>query len=211
MYSSNNCFWCVWLRNKQYCILNKQYSKEEYEKLVPKILSHMQCAREWWEFFPSKISPFWYNETTATELYPLESPLIPLIKGENSNEVRVGGFKWSTYEAPFPKADKIIPASSLPDNIKDIPDDILNRAIECEVTKKPFKIISQELEFYRKYNLPIPRKHPDRRYIERIPKMNPRQLFDRKCNKCGKEIKTIYKPESKKIIYCQDCYEKEAF
>src|SRR3989338_2359383 len=34
--SSNNLFACIGLRNKQYCILNKQYSKEEYEELVPK-------------------------------------------------------------------------------------------------------------------------------------------------------------------------------
>ena len=29
------------LRNKSYCILNKQYTKEEYEELVPKIIEHM--------------------------------------------------------------------------------------------------------------------------------------------------------------------------
>ncbi|MFZ1019861.1 MAG: hypothetical protein WAN61_02635, partial [Minisyncoccia bacterium] len=33
------CFGCVGLRNKKYCILNKQYSKEEYEKLKNKIIS----------------------------------------------------------------------------------------------------------------------------------------------------------------------------
>jgi hypothetical protein len=41
-------------------------------------------------------------------------------------------------------------------------------AIECEVSKKPFRIISLELEFYRKHNLPIPRKHPDVRHEERV-------------------------------------------
>jgi hypothetical protein len=77
-------------------------------------------------------------------------------------------FKWSTYEAPFPKLEKIIPASKLPSNITEIPDDILNWAIECEVTKKPFRIIKEELDFYRKHNLPIPRKHPDQRHLERM-------------------------------------------
>ncbi len=47
MYYNNDCynssflFWCIWLRNKSYCILNKQYTKEQYEKLVPKIIEHM--------------------------------------------------------------------------------------------------------------------------------------------------------------------------
>ncbi|MEK9130467.1 MAG: hypothetical protein AAB526_03695, partial [Patescibacteria group bacterium] len=34
--SSSNLFGCIGLRHKQYCILNKQYTKEEYEELVPK-------------------------------------------------------------------------------------------------------------------------------------------------------------------------------
>jgi hypothetical protein len=29
------------LKNKSYCILNKQYTKEEYEKLVSKIIEKM--------------------------------------------------------------------------------------------------------------------------------------------------------------------------
>ena len=43
MYGSSvsNIFGCVGVQNKQYCILNKQYTKEEYEALVPKIIEHM--------------------------------------------------------------------------------------------------------------------------------------------------------------------------
>src|SRR6185369_14506345 len=39
--SSSYLFGCVCLRSKQYAILNKQYTKEEYEELLPKILQHM--------------------------------------------------------------------------------------------------------------------------------------------------------------------------
>ena len=86
-------------------------------------------------------------------------------------------FHWSDYEAPFPKVEKIILANKIPDDIALIPDDILNWAIECEVTKKPFRIIKQELEFYRKHHLPIPKKHPEHRHIERMKLRNPRKLF----------------------------------
>ncbi|PJC49099.1 hypothetical protein CO033_03285, partial [Candidatus Nomurabacteria bacterium CG_4_9_14_0_2_um_filter_32_10] len=34
--NSHDLFACIGLRNKSYCILNKQYTKEEYEELVPK-------------------------------------------------------------------------------------------------------------------------------------------------------------------------------
>jgi hypothetical protein len=56
----------------------------------------------------------------------------------------------------------------LPEDTAKIPDDILNWAIDCEDTGKPFRIVRQELEFYRKHSLPIPRKHPDQRYREKL-------------------------------------------
>jgi CxxC-x17-CxxC domain-containing protein len=99
----------------------------------------------------------------------------------------------------------------LPYNISQIPDDILNRAVECEVTNKPFKIIKQELEFYRKHNLPIPRRHPDQRHLDRIALRNPRKLYTRICDKCGKDIKTTYAPDRSEIVYCEECYNKEVY
>src|SRR3989338_7963683 len=64
-----NCldvFGCEGLRKKQYCILNKQYTKEEYEKLIPKIIEHMNVMHyidknkrgyKYGEFFPSELCP----------------------------------------------------------------------------------------------------------------------------------------------------------
>ena len=199
--NSNNCFGCVWLKNNEsYCVLNKQYTKEEYNILVPKIIEHMKNTGEWWEFFSFNISPLCYNETTANEYFPL-----------TKEEILEQWFKYSDYETPFPKVDKIIPASKLPENIVDIPDDILNWAVECEISWKPFRIIPQELEFYRKHNLPIPKKHPDIRHEERIKLRNPRKMFDRKCDKCDIDINTNYSPDRKGIVYCEECYNKEVY
>ncbi|NUJ97242.1 hypothetical protein HGA92_00465 [Candidatus Gracilibacteria bacterium] len=265
-----NCFGCVGLHsNEQYCILNKQYTKEEYEKLVPKIIEHMmtppqspsiegesgaivkQGEQEWGEFFPSSLSPFGYNETVAQEYYPINPEVSKTgLEGEINYIDREGNiyntleeagkrpvFKYSTYEAPFPKVEKIIPASKLPENIADIPDNILNWAIECEVTKKPFRIIKEELSFYRKHNLPIPRRHPDQRHLDRMSLRNPRKLFERICDcltceenhknigkykeeefeiniktgKKGKKIQTTYAPEREEIVYCEECYNKEVY
>ncbi|EKD30201.1 MAG: hypothetical protein ACD_78C00121G0003 [uncultured bacterium (gcode 4)] len=200
MSECSHCFWCTWLRNKSYCILNRQYTKEEYEELIPKIIEHMQEAWEWWEFFPSNLSPFGYNETVAQEYFPLDK--------ENAIQK---WFNWSDYEPPFPRVEKIIPSSKLPDDIAKIPDDILNWAIECEVTQKPFRIIKQELEFYRKHNIPVPRRHPDQRHLDRMNLQNPRKLFERKCDKCGVEMMTTYAPERPEIVYCEGCYEKEVY
>ena len=70
-YDSSYLFGCDGLRNKQYCIFNKQYTKEEYEVLVTKIIGHMQQTGERGEFFPSSMSSFGYNETVANEYYPI--------------------------------------------------------------------------------------------------------------------------------------------
>ena len=199
-FSCENLFGCIGLRNKKYCILNKQYTKEEYEKLIPKIIEKMIENWEWWEFFPLSISPFGYNETIANEYYPLKK-----------SETQKQGFKWSDYEAPFPKVEKTIPAKKLPDQIKDIPDDIINWAVTCEVSWKPFRIIPQELAFYRKHNLPIPKRHPDQRHLDRINMRNPRKLFERSCDKCNKQIQTTYSPNRSEKVYCESCYESEIY
>jgi hypothetical protein len=219
----SNCFLSVWLERKSYCILNRQYTKEEYEELVPRIIEKMMATPlrggfegqvEWGEFFPASMSPFGYNETVANEYFSLsrgdvlgnsplrkgdvtkwqgdlvseklqkQNPPNPLYQGGISKEdfLHWTTFNWSDYEAPFPKVEKIIPASKLPDDIRKIPDDILNWAIECEVSGKPFRIIKQELEFYRKHSLPIPRRHPDVRHMDRMKMRNPRKLFEGLCD-----------------------------
>lgn len=209
--NSSNLFACIGLNHKQYCIFNKQYTKEEYEELVPRIIESMKneggramypsaASGTWGEFFDPKLSPFGYNETVAQEYYPL-----------SREEALQKGFNWSDYVSPPPKVDKIIKANQLPDSIDQIPDDILNWAIECEVSGKPYKIIKQELQFYRDHRLPIPRRHPDQRHLDRMKLRNPRKLFQRKCDQCQKEIQTTYAPERPERVYCEECYLKEVY
>lgn len=107
--------------------------------------------------------------------------------------------------------EKTIPADKIPNDITKIPDDILNWAIICEATGKLFRITKQELEFYRKHNLPIPKKHPDERHLDRMALRNPSKLYERKCNQCGTTMPTTYAPERPERVYCEACYTKEVF
>lgn len=215
--SCKNCFWCVWLVGKEYCIFNRQYKMEDYAVEVERIIKTMMKNDIWWEFFPCFLSRFWYNETEANEYYPLTPPSIPPLKGEGrmfqfspfsskGKGLGIGVFNWSNYIQPLPKVDKIIPASLLPSKTQDIPDDILNRALKCEETGKPYRINKAELKFYRDNKLSIPRFHYDTRYKHRLLSKNQRILYDRKCDKCKKEIKTTYEPERPEIVYCETCY-----
>jgi len=190
-----NCFWCVWLKDKQYYILNKPYSKSEYEKTITKIITQLKREWVWGEFFPKYFSPFWYNESAAQNYTPLTK--------ENAESL---WYNWSDYILQAQKVEKIIPADSLPHDINNIPNDILNWAIKCSKTQKVFRILSQELEFYRKFQLRVPIIHPDERQISRLSRKNARQLHKRTCSWCKKNLTSVYK---KDIIYCDDCYREK--
>lgn len=192
---SKNLFGCVCMKHAQYCILNKQYTKEEYEALVPKIIEHMQRTGEWGDHFPSRFSPFGYNETVAQEYFPL-----------SEEEATKQGYQWRRGQDDVSAVSRVVAASALPDSISGVPNNATDWAIQCEVTGRPFRIIKQELDFYRQLGLPLPHLHPDERYRHRMALRNPRKLWSRPCTRCSKEMMTTYQPSRPEIIYCEQCY-----
>ena len=198
--SSTDLFGCVGAKQNHFCILNKQYTKEEYEELVPKIVAHMRSTEEWGEFFPASVAPFAYNETTAQQYFPL-----------SKEEALAQGFGWRDEVESMPDAKRVIPAPKLPSDIAGVPDDILEWAIECEATGRPFRIVKPELEFYRTNSIPLPHFHHDERHRQRTLLRNPRQLWDRQCANCKKPISTAYAPERPETVYCEECYLKEVY
>ncbi len=230
----SDCFGCVGIRNKQYCILNRQYSKSEYEKMVSRIIEHMnktpyidQKGRiyKYGEFFPPELSPFAYNETIAQEYFPVA-------KTEAQNE----GLRWNEEE----KSDYRVTreAEHLPDAISQAGDNILNEIIGCEhkgaceeFCSRAFRLTPQELEFYRQNGLPLPRLCFSCRQWERIRMKNTAKLYTRHCgcggprsknseyqnaamhdhgqSHCPNEFETSYAPERPEIVYCEACYNSE--
>ena len=87
------------------------------------------------------------------------------------------------YAVTVPDGTTLLDTDTLP-RIKDVTDEILKQAIICEVSKRPFRIIKSELEYYRKNDIDLPRRHPDQRHYDRMALRNPRKLFNRKCDKC---------------------------
>ena len=221
MEACKNCFGCANMMRNEYCVLNKQYTKEQYEELVPRIIEHMKKTgrahgasaqdergsgsaspsdselknNEFGEFFPMEISPFGYNKTSAQMYYPL-----------TKEKALAKGLKWDDYEPPVPDVKKNISAGDLPDNIKNVHDDVLDFAIKCEATGKLFKITSQELKFYKRVGIPLPRRCFIQRHMDRFSQRNLRKFFKRKCDKCGKEIWTTYSPECPEKVCCEKCY-----
>ena len=215
----NNIFGCVGLRKKNYCIFNKQYSKEEFLKLREQIIEHMDKITyvdkkgrtyKYGEFFPVEISPFGYNETVAQDYFPL-----------SKEKILENNYNYIEKEKPEYKVN--IVAKDLPDHIKSAGENILSLIIECESCKRPYKIIQNELIFLKRFNLPLPRKCFECRHQERFKKVNPPKLWHRRClcsNKkhpnhldidCEIEFETSYAPDRPEIVYCEKCYQQEVY
>ena len=195
-----NCFACFGLKNKKYHIFNKPYSEEEYWQKVDEIKTKMLERGEYGEFFPLKNSPFAYQDSNAQIEFPL-----------TEEEIKAKGWHWQDEvksEIDLSKV-KTIEAKDVPDDIKDVPDDILKTPVICERTKKPFKITSFELEFYRKMNLPLPTIHPLERIKDLFKYRRSYHLYQTTCAKCGKEIQTVHNPKTTKNVYCEECYNRK--
>jgi hypothetical protein len=204
---NKNIFGCIGLKNKEYCILNKQYTKEEYEELVPKIKQHMMDmpyvdkkgrVYKYGEFFPTEISLFAYNETFAQSYFPL-----------TKEEIIEKGYRFKDREENVYTVTK--KAQDLPDDIKDVDESILSDVIECESSGRAFRLTSAEFQFYKFMNIPIPRLHSDERHKRRLLKQNPMQLWHRKCMNegCINEFETSYAPDRPEKVFCESCYQKE--
>jgi hypothetical protein len=210
---SHNLFGCIGLRHAQYCILNKQYTKEEYFRLREKIIEHMKKTGEWGEFFPIELSPFCYNETVAQEYFPIQpNPLAPLSGGIDQQVLHQSpnlNFKYK-WKDKISRDFKPATIQNIPDDISEVEDSICREILACEneECKKNYQIQKPELRFYRKMNLPIPRKCPDCRHAERMKLRNPRKLFSRNCTDCGKDIQTTFAPDRPEKVLCEDCYLK---
>ena len=192
-----NCFGCQGLRHAEYCILNKLYTKEEYEEMLPRVIDHMKSTGEWGQFFPAWVSPFAYNETIANDYFPL-----------TKKEAEAKGFIWydSSSENKY-----MGPNVEIPTNIQQADPRICNQIFTCEETGKPYKIIPKEFDLYKRLNLPLPRKAPRQRHLDRIQKRNPMQLWPRTCSKCSASITTSYAPDRPEKVYCEECYTNEIY
>ena len=197
--SCKDCIGCDALRHKQYSILNKQYTKEEYKKLKEKIINELINQNLYGLMPPPDIAPFAYNETIAQDNFPM-----------TKEEVLAMGFRWQDDIQKTENRETIKP-ENLPDHIKDVENSIINETLKCADCNRNYKIIEIELSFYRRMNLPISRKCFFCRHKDRIMRRGPYKFWNRECMKCRKSITTNYAPDRPEIVYCEKCYQAEVY
>ncbi len=200
-YNSDNLFGCYGLRKKSYCILNKQYSKEEYMIIKDKIIEQLKSTGDFGAFFPRQLSPFGYNEAIVNEYMPM-----------TKDAALSNGFTWKD-NIPGTKGQGTIENSKLPTNPEEYSDRLIQEILTCENCDKNYKLINREINFYKKNKLSIPNKCFNCRHAARMKKRNPRVLFAGTCAKCNKKIQTSYTTEDqlKYKVYCEKCYQQEVY
>ncbi len=225
--SSSSCFGCVGLTNAQYCIFNKQYSKEDYETLVSRIKEQMNnmpyiskdgCEYRYGEFFPIDFVPFGYNNSLATEHF-----------NYSKDEALHKGYPW--IEVDRGSYTITVKPENIPERSSDAPDSFINEILECETCHYAFRIIADELTFLKRHGLPLPRQCFDCRRERRLKDILSSVLYDRVCMcggeqdetglyrnsvshshgtvPCRESITTGFNPNLGAIVYCDNCYQQE--
>lgn len=194
-HGASNCFGCIGVTKKSYCILNKEYSKSEYLDLSSRIRAQMRKSGEYGAFFPKELSPFYFNRSAAIDYLPL-----------SRKEALERGFRWEdSVSEPY---DEMIEA--LPDHIKEVGEQYLNTAFQCSQSAKKYKLIKAELAFYKKHNIPAPLVAPLERLYAKGSFYRLQDLHTARCAKKGEPILSPHQAGGQPI-YCDDCFREEVY
>ena len=209
--SCSKCVACVGLKNKKYCILNREYRKEEYETII----RELEKKEEFAKLVSSRFGTFGYNETAAHDYYPL-----------TKQEAIALGYSWQD-DFLFTTGKETLSPEQLLDNISEANDDILKEVFRCIECKRNYRMVAEELRYLRSFLLPLPRICPQCRFAKRRAARLPFKLWKRQCmcdynartnsanhvhhaeGRCPNEFETSYAPDRKEIVYCEQCYNAE--
>jgi hypothetical protein len=156
------CLGCIGLKNKSFCIFNKQYTKEEWLEKANEIFSQMDAEWTLWQFFPWYMNPFYFNDTAA---YLIDDSF-------TKEEVTAEWYlrRDEEIKVDIPAGSEVVKVSEL-NNFQWF-DSEWNWKIDPEILKKvivdekwnSYRIIKMEYDFLMKYWLPLPELH----WLDRI-------------------------------------------
>jgi hypothetical protein len=189
-----NCFGCIGLRKKKYCILNRQYTKEEYEVLREKIIADMRARGEYGKFLPYSMGLAPYNLSTAAIYMP---------EIGRDHVLAQGGY----WEEPVENVVDGIATADLPDDIAEVDATISKQALICPETGWRYNISPDEFAFLARKGIALPRVHFDVRTKRRMRLIAPFAEQHDTCMFCAKDVTTYYPPQwGYQKIACEACY-----
>jgi len=188
------CFGCVGLKKKKYCILNKQYEKEAYQKLKDKIIKDM--GSEYGNFVPFNMALCDYNYSTGFAYFA----------DVKKEEILKNNGYW--LDEDLSSTDGMS-SLELPDSILNTDSEVSSQALICPESKFRFNISKAEYEFHKRKGFALPRLHFDVRTIKQIRKTSVINSWQYQCFYCHKDIDAYYPSEwGYNKIACEECYKQ---
>ena len=201
-FSCKNCFGCVGLRHKEYCILNTQYSRDEYLDLRKRIVAQMSDPQAtpaeyaYGEYFPYSLSCFPFNDSDAMYYCPL-----------SKEEALQRGANW--YDDPTGPVRPSLDWAAVAQRTKEVTSSICDETLACQSTGKLMRITKLELEMYKRRNIPLPRINWESRLLRRFNFYNYPQLYESVCPKSGRQVTTTFAPNSPWLVWHNSAYTEQ--
>jgi hypothetical protein len=191
-----NCFGCCGLVRWKNCVMNTSYSTQEYATLRQKIIDHMKSTWEWWQFFPGSFAPNPYDESFSSFYFPLS---------ESEQQ--------SLWYFFLPNSEKnnvsYLNTEELPTTARETTETTTKQTYWDNVAKKPFQILSQDVNLCRELEVCLPYTHYMRRIQENFRRMPYNgTLRSTTCAKTWNEILTSWPAKYDGRIVCEEEYLK---
>jgi len=196
------CFGCVSLKNKKYCIFNRQYTETEYWLLVDQIKCDMLAQGEYGNFWPAKASIAGFQNSVGELYIHYTKEQLEQFGALNLDPVRGQVF------APQIDSGKAKDAGDILEKLEDC-DSFVGVPIYDKVAKRHYGVLKAEYEVYKSKKLPFPTEHYATRLMKLLDFSYGPIAEKRICASCGQETVTYNNqafPDRR--IYCQACYLK---
>lgn len=189
-----NCIGCAWLHKKNYCIFNKPYSKQEFAELQKRLIDHMKSTGEWGQFFPGDFAPNVYEDSLSAAFWPLTRDM-----------PNISWFRM--LQNPHVKLDSYLSSDTISESSFEADEWVTKQIYWDKIARKPFTILSQDINFCRTLFVPLPDTHYIRRILHNLSWMPFNgELRTTKCAKSGKEIQTSWPAEYDGRILSEEEY-----
>jgi hypothetical protein len=161
---SEYLFGCIGLKNKKYCILNREYSKEEYFILRERLITYLKDNGEWGniDLFRCNILP--YNGSFADIYMPL-----------GRIQAHLFGHFWSEDGVDFVS--------------KNESEDHHEFRI-CDITGQRFTLSEYENDFSSEFGVAIPQRAQGQRFRERLESSKLAMPGKRVCSYTGSSVRS---------------------
>ncbi|MBU0531083.1 MAG: hypothetical protein ABIG32_00870 [Candidatus Uhrbacteria bacterium] len=201
-YNCENCFGCIGLKRKKFHIFNKKYSEKEYWSRVDELKCAMLECGEYGKFFPWTFSQSYIPDTGGRWIFGMEI--------DDYDKYGLPDYNLSDAGAFGPLAERLNQArdpADIPDSVDDADESWVNVPILDKELGRPYSVTANELQYCKKYRVPISQHHFSNKMWPVFLEMNLAVADQQTCGQCGLKINVARnKAYPKRTVYCHDCY-----